>query len=159
MLMRLFARGRERETDSSNRPILRYLAAPYLMFGCACLFLGIGIYQWFDPFNHRHPGNLFWLSYLPASIGLFATGAALYYLTYRATLTRSTIVLYRWPLGHKTYALKDLERIETGEPNTVLHFTGNRRFTIYYTYSGRAHFLSALSANNSFKPTPLCGAA
>lgn len=157
LLMQLLAHGRERETDPSGRPVLRYLAAPYLMLVCATVFLSVAIYQWLDPVNHRHSGNLLLLSYIPGVVGLFALGMTGYYLTYRATLTRKEIEVYRWPLGHKNYPLADLERVEAKEHKTVLHFSSHRKFAVYNTYSGRAHFLSALSANNSLKPNPRRG--
>ncbi|MDR6843043.1 hypothetical protein [Pseudoxanthomonas sacheonensis] len=135
------------------------MAAPYLMLACALAFLAVAIYQWLDPVNHRYSGNLILLSYIPATIGIFALCMAVYLLTYRATLTPNAIEIYRWPFGHKTYRLSDLERIEIREAGTTLHFRDLRRFTVYHHYSGGAHFLTALSANSSFKPNPHQGGA
>ena len=154
LLAGLFMRARKRELDPSGRPILRYLAAPYLMLACALAFLTVAIYQWLDPVNHSYSGNLMLLSYLPASAGVFTLCYAGYFLTYRATLTSTAIEIYRWPFGHKTYRLKDLERIENRESGATLHFRDNRHFTVYRHYSGGTHFLSTVSANNSLKPNP-----
>ena len=147
-LLRLFAYGRERETDPGGRPVLRYLAAPYAMFVFAAVFFAVAVYQWLDPFNHRHSGNLLLLSYIPAAVGAFALGCAIYYLTYRATLTSDAIEVTRWPFGTTTYRLGDLQRIEEAERDVVAHFSGDRSFRIYAHYSGRAHFIEALSANH-----------
>ena len=146
--MRLFAHGRDRETDPSGRPILRYLAAPYMMSACAVAFISVAAYQWFQPFNHRHPGNLLWLSYLPATIGILAFGFVPYYLSFRATLTRSAIEVYRWPLGHSTYRISDIRTIDEVGRNVVIDFADNRKFKIYYTYSGRFHFIKELIAKD-----------
>jgi hypothetical protein len=157
--MALFARARTRETNPSGNPVLRYLAAPYLLMACALAFLAVGIYQWFVPLNHRYSGTLLILSYAPAAIGLFALGMSAYLFTFRATLNKATIEVSRWPIGTTRFSLSDLEAIESKGQNTVLHFSGNRKFVVYPTYSGHADFLSAVSANNSFKPKPLRGSA
>ena len=129
------------------------------MFGCALIFLGVAIYQWFDPVNHHYSGNLLILSYIPAAIGIFALGTAAYYFTYRATLRKTVIEVSRWPFGTVRFNLSDLEAVDGDGQNTILRFAGNKKFVVYYTYSGSAHFLSQLSANNSFKPKPLRGSA
>lgn len=151
--MRLFSHGRDRETDPSGRPILRYLAAPYMMSACAATFIAVSAYQWLDPFNHQHSGNLFWLSYLPATIGILAIGCSLYHLSFRATLTRNAIEVYSWPFGHKTYRLSDLCKIDETGRNVVVHFMDNKCFKIYHTYSGRNHFIKELIANSSLDST------
>jgi len=128
------------------------------MGGCAVVFLTVGIYQWFDPLNHHYSGNLLILSYVPVAVGLFTLGMTAYFLTFNAILGKTAIELYRWPLGHAVFKLNDLQRIETKGQYTVLHFAGNRKFMVYYSYSGRAYFLERLSGNNSFKPNSLPGA-
>jgi hypothetical protein len=129
------------------------------MFGCALIFLAVAIYQWLDPVNHLYSGNLLILSYIPAAISIFALGTAVYYFTYRATLSKTTIEVSRWPFGTAQFNLSDLEAIERKGQNTILRFTDGKTFVVYYTYSGSAHFVSELRANNSFKPKPLRGSA
>lgn len=151
LAMALFTRTRAREIDSNGNPVLRYLAAPYMMLGCATTFLAFGVYQWLDPFNHRYSGNLLILSYIPAAVGVFALGTAIYFFTYRATLRETVIEVSRWPFGTTSLNLSDVETVESKGQNTIVRFSGDKKFVVYCTYSGRAHFLSVLSANNSFK--------
>jgi hypothetical protein len=147
LLMAFLGWTRKREKDPSGRPTLRYLAAPYLMSFCGLIFIAAGIYEWFVPLNHQYPGNLLLLSFLPSSAGVFAFGMAVYFLTFKALLTNQAIELYRWPLGHTSFNLRDLQQIETKGQNTILHFAGGKKFTVYYNYSGATEFLSALRAN------------
>ena len=71
LTMVLFNRARERESDPSGNPTLRYVAAPYVTLVCAACFLAVAIIQWLDPVNHRYSGNLLLLSYVPAAVGVF----------------------------------------------------------------------------------------
>ena len=149
----LVAWVRDSERDVAGNPVLRYVAGPYIASACAVAFISIGIIEWFVPANHKYTGNLLILSFVPLAVGAFAAVAAAYFFTFRATLSSSTIRVARWPFGIQSLAVQDLEAIESKGANTVLRFTGGRRFVVYYTYSGRAQFLDALRANKSFKPT------
>ena len=149
----LVAWGRDSERDATGNPMLRYIAGPYIASACAIVFISVGVLEWFVPANHKYTGNLLILSFVPLAVGAFAAVAAAYFFTFRATLSSSTIRVARWPFGIQSLAVQDLEAIESKGANTVLRFTGGRRFVVYYTYSGRAQFLDALRANKSFKPT------
>jgi hypothetical protein len=147
LLMAFLGWTRKSERDPNGRPMLRYLAAPYLMSFCGLMFIATGVYEWFVPLNHSYPGNLLLLSYIPSSVGVFAFGMAVYFLTFKALLINETIELYRWPLGHASFNLRDLQQIETRGQNTVLHFAGGKKFTVYCNYSGATQFLTALRAD------------
>lgn len=153
LVMSLSARVRSRAPDPSGHPQLRYLAAPYLMLVCALAFLAAEIYEGFVPLNHRYSGNLLVLSYIPAAIGLLVFGLSAYFFTFCATLRNSSIELYRWPFGVTHFNLAALEATESRGRNTVLRVSGNRKFVVYYTYSGRIHFLSVLHASHSSEGT------
>lgn len=141
---KLFTRSRAFETDPSGNPMLRYLAAPYVMFVCALIFLAVGIYQWFDPINHRYSGNLLILSYIPALAGILSLGMVVYFFTYKATLRKTANEVSRWPFGTTHFKLSELHTLEINGENTILHFSGNKKYIVYCNYSGHAHFLSAL---------------
>ena len=145
--------ARAKETDPTGGPVLRFLVAPYAMIVCGIAFIAFAVGQWIDPANHQYSGNLLLLSYLPAFLGAASLLFAAHLLSFRATLTTKALELCSWPLGSKTYLLRDLESIEAKGPNTVLHFRSNKRFIVYSMYSGHSYFLSTLSANNSIQRT------
>jgi len=151
--MSLFNRTRPIETDPHGNPMVRYLAAPYLMATYALVFSAVGVYEWFDPLNHHYSGNLLILSYTPIAIGMFVFCVAAYFFNFKATLYQATLEVRRWPFGCTTFELNALETIESKGRGEVLRFSGNKKFVIYKNYSGRDHFLSALSASNSSKRT------
>jgi hypothetical protein len=153
----LLLHTRVQETAPSGDPVLRYLAAPYVMLCCALFFVAVGIYQWFDPINHRYSGNLMLLSYIPTALGLCAIGVAGYCFTYRATLRQASIEISCWPFGTTRFNLSDLEAVASKGPNTILHFSRKKKFVVNGMLSGRANFLSTLSANKSVRSNPFRG--
>jgi len=150
LTMALFNRTRKRESDPSGNPTLRYLAAPYITLACVACFLAVAIVQWLDPQNHRYSGNLLILSYTPATVGVLAIGLSIYFATFRATLRKTAIEIRRWPLGESRFNLADLERIEAPDAhnNTILRFSTGKKFVVYRSYSGHAHFLTVLRARH-----------
>lgn len=152
LFVSLLRRSRKQEVDLNGRPALRYFWAPYLLLACSVVWFGFGVYQWFDPVNHRYSGNLLLLSYIPAAIGVLSICLASYLLRYHVVLTDTTIEVYRWPFASQTYRLRDLDGVENKGPNTVLHFSGKKQFVVYAVFSGRDQFLSALSAASSSWP-------
>jgi hypothetical protein len=151
LTMALAMRARNRESDPSGNPTLRHLAVPYVMLVCAACFLAVAVVQWFDPVNHRYSGNLLLLSYIPAMLGLLAIAFSIHLATYRATLRKTAIEVRSWPFGEKRFNLADLERIEGPDENnkTTLRFSGKKKFVVYGSHSGHAHFLSELRARHS----------
>jgi hypothetical protein len=151
--MSLFSRARPVEMDPQGNPMLRYLAAPYLMATYALVFLAVGVFELFDPLNHMYAGNLLLLCYTPMAIGVFAFCAAVYLYTFKATLYQTALVVRRWPLGCTSFELAALESVDRKGRGEILRFSGNKKFVVYKNYSGRDHVLSALSANSSSKRT------
>jgi len=143
-------RVRPRETDASGNPVVRFLAAPYIMIFCGLFFLIIGIYQWFSPLNHYFPGNLLIASYIPCMIGFLVLAISVYYFKFRVTLTNDAIEVVRWPFPFIRFALADLMFIDETKQRTTLYFSYDRKFILYSSmYSGYSYFLSRLKTASS----------
>ena len=132
---------RKREIDAKGNPMLRFLAAPYVMFICGLGFLAVGISQWLDPINHHYSGNLLLLSYIPIVISIAGFCLAAYFWNFRIILREKVIEQRRWPFSPIEYRLDELQQVEKNGQNTLLKFSGGRKLAIYYIMSGREYFL------------------
>jgi len=140
--------GRPKEIDRNGNPVLRYLISPYIMILCGLFMISVGVYQWFIPSNHHYSGNLLILSYTPIFLGIFTLCFAVWWFKYKVVLVNGVIVVHRWPFACVRYEVAQLEEVESIQKhnNAVLHFSGNKKFTIYSLYSGKSYFLSQLNS-------------
>ncbi|RDS86651.1 hypothetical protein DWU99_05325 [Dyella psychrodurans] len=145
-LMWLAVWGREREEDADGNPTLRYVAPKFLMPIMGLIFLGVGVYEWFEPRNHRYAGNLEILSYTPIAIAILCFVMSTYFSSYRVILRARTIEIRRWPLSTVEYGLDQLQSMEAKGRQMILHFYQGRKLVIYPNLSGREYFIERLKA-------------
>ena len=136
--------GKSKEQNRSGYPIMRYAAAPFLMFVCGLIFTAFGIYEWLDPFNHRYSGNLAILSNTPICIGAFCFLSVIYFGGYLAVLTPSVIKVMHWPLSTTEYKLDQLVSLEEKGQQVFLHFRDGRTLAVTYILSGSRHFIKCI---------------
>ena len=143
LVMRLMMWSRKREIDVNGNPMIRFLASPYLILIIGLGFCAVGVYQWLEPFNHQHSGNLVLLSYLPLFVSFISLCFAIHLWNFRVILKNSTIYQKRWPLPSREYKLNELEKIEHINHKILLQFVGNRKLVIYDNMmSGSEHFVN-----------------
>lgn len=121
--------SRKQEVDPGGRPALRYSWTPYPLLAAGAVWFGVAAYQWFDPDNHRYPGNLLLLSCIPAAIGVLSFCLTWHLVRYHVIPTGTAIEVYRWPFAMQTYRLCDLDGIE------------NRGLTLFSTFWGKRNSL------------------
>ena len=135
---------RDTELDKHGRLVLRYLYAPPLTAICSALFLGVGVIQWLDPFNHQQSGNLLLLSYIPALAGALAFCHSAYCFVYRVVLDEDSVHVRRWILGDLQVPIESIESIEESNNRFVLVVAPVGRHTFYKVLSGHQHFFREL---------------
>lgn len=138
--------GRGREEDRDGNPTLCYVAPTFLMPVMGLFFLGVGVYEWFDPSNHRYPGNLEILSYAPVAVAILCFGTSIYFAGYRVILKARMVEIRRWPLSTVEYSLDRLRSMEAKGQQVILHFDPGYKLVIYPNLSGREYFIEQLKA-------------
>jgi hypothetical protein len=141
----LAAWGRNKEQDESGYPVMRYIAAPYVMLMCGLVFTGFGIFQWFVPMNHHYSGNLAILCYVPIALGLLCFLCSVYFVSYLAVLTPHAITVSRWPFGRMDFRLSQLTSIEQKGQQAFLYFSDGRKVAFTYMLSGSKHFIKCVA--------------
>ena len=136
--------SRDKETDDSGNPTLRFIGTQFVMALLGTLVLFVGIYEWLDPINHRYPGNLLILSYLPITISVFIYLFAAYCLRYRVTIMDGLIEIQRWPLPAVTYKVVDIESVQRINRQTLLHFKNMGILRVTPMLSGRKYFMERI---------------
>jgi hypothetical protein len=137
-----------RITDKDGHPVLRCFPSACVMTFCGFFVMAVGIYQWFIPLNHHYSGNLLILSYTPIFLGVLVLCFAIHLFKYKVVLVNGEIVVHRWPFSCVHYEMAQFERVENYPKATILHFSGNRKFNIFFMHSGRSYFLSQLNLNS-----------
>jgi hypothetical protein len=151
LVWRASMRTRQKEQDPSGDPVMRFIGAPYLMAVCAMAFMGVGIYQWFVPDNHRYSGNLELLCYAPTAVGIFTFLCAIYFASYHVVLKHQTITTTSWPFGTHDFDLKKLTSMNETSGQTFFHFNDGRKLAISHLLSGRQDFMEKIKERGNAK--------
>lgn len=136
--------SREKETDESGNPILKFIGCQIVMALLGLFVLGFGIYEWLDPFNHRYSGNIFMLSYIPIAISLFVFLFAGYCWRYRVTLANNNIEIQRWPFRALNYKIDEIQSLQQVNRQTLLHFRNKDFLRVTPMLSGWKFFLQTI---------------
>lgn len=136
--------GRPKEKDQSGYPVMRFIAAPYMMLICGLVTTGFGAFQWFEPLNHHYSGNLAILCYAPIALGVLCFVFSLYFASYLALLTPNGITVNQWPFGRTDFSLSQLVSIEEKGKQVFLHFSDGRKLSFTYMLSGSKYFIKCI---------------
>lgn len=145
-------KGKLKEVSAAGYPCMRYATAHFPMLAFGLILVGIGIYEWFDPRNHRYSGNLAILCYAPIGVGVFAFVCAGYFASYLAVLTPKAIKVSRWPFGTSEYSLDKLVSLQEKGQQAILTFSDGRKLAVTYMLSGSRHFVQSVEVRGGATP-------